>query len=177
MLRRSGSHPSACSRLNCRLVTWVTPGYGTIGAGDSNVHRIPLPPSLECVTEARALSVTVAGFSPVNRRHQAYRRSKLEVSAVRNLEIAAGVKRSRGQPSGNSVPWGTVFHTRYEGDLAVPFVDDGHVLFRIYCREQAGAQDQSIRYGIAVTIEAGEGIPVYDEVRARLAVPVGARIR
>ena len=136
-----------------------------------------MPPSLERAKEPRALSVTVAWFSPINRRHQAYRRAKLEVSAVRSLEIAAGVKRSRGQPSGNSVPRGTVFHTRYEGGLAVPFVDDGHVLLRIYCREQAGALDQSIRYGIAVTIEAGVGIPVYDEVRARLAVPVGAQIR
>ena len=46
----------------------------------------------------------------------------------------------------------------------------------VYCREQAGTLDQSIRYGIAVTIEAGEGIPVYNEVRARLAVPVAALI-
>ena len=54
------------------------------------------------------------------------------------------------------------------------FVDDGHVVFRVHCREQAGVLDQSIRYGIVVTIEAGEGIPVYAEVRARLAVPVVA---
>ena len=56
------------------------------------------------------------------------------------------------------------------------FVDDGHVVLRVYCREQAGALDQSIGSGIAVTIEAGEGLPVYDEVRARLAVPVAARV-
>ena len=131
---------------------------------------------MERVAEPRTLSVTVAWFSPVNRRHQAYRRAKLEVSALRDLETAAGVSRSGGQPSNHSVPRGTVFHERYDGDQAVAFVDDGHVVLRTYCREQAGALDQSIRYGIAVTIEAGEGIPVYDEVRARLAVPVGARV-
>ena len=39
------------------------------------------------------------------------------------------------------------------------FVDDGHVVLQMFCREQAGALDQSIRYGIAVTIEAGEAFP------------------
>ena len=150
-------------------------GFGTISAREANVHRIPLPPSLDRVTEPRVLSVTVAWFSPVNRRHQAYRRAKLEVGAVRSMETTAGVKRSSGQPSDKSVPRGTVAHTRYEGDRAVAFVADGHVFLRIYCREQGGPLDQRIRYGIAVTIEAGEGIPVYEEVRARLAVPAGVR--
>ena len=159
----------ACAPNRATLV-----GYGMIEARESNVHRIPLPPSLEHVTEPRALTVTVAWFSPVNPRHQAYRRAKLEVSALQDLERTAGVNRSSGQPSDKSVPRGTVSHTRYEGDRAVAFVDDGHVVFRVHCREQAGVLDQSIRYGIVVTIEAGEDIPVYAEVRARLAVPVVA---
>ena len=159
----------ACAPNRATLV-----GYGTIEARESNIHRIPLPPSLDQVTEPRALTVTVAWFSPVNPKHQAYRRAKLEVSALRSLERAAGVSRTRGQPSDKSVPRGTVSHTRYDGDKAVTFVDDGHVVFRIHCREQAGVLDQRIRYGIVVTIEAGEGIPVYEEIRARLAVPVVA---
>ena len=161
----------ACAANRATLV-----GYGTIAAGEANIHRIPLPRSLERVAEPRTLSVTVAWFSPVNRRHQAYRRAKLEVSALRDLEMAAGVSRSGGQPSNYSVPRGTVFHERFDGDRAVAFVDDGHVVLRVFCREQAGTLDQSIRYGIAVTIEAGEGIPVYNEVRARLAVPVAALV-
>ena len=121
----------ACAPNRATLV-----GYGTITAGEANVHRIPLPQSLERVTEPRTLSVTVAWFSPVNRRHQAYRRAKLEVSAIRDLETAAGVSRSSGQPSNYSVPRGTVFHESYDGNRAVAFVDDGHVVLRIYCREQ-----------------------------------------
>ena len=147
-------------------------GYGTISAREANVHRIPLPPSLERVTEPRKVTVTVAWLSPVNPRHQTYRRAKLEAGAVTNLEVAAGVKRSSGQPPHTTMSRGTVFHARYEGEKAVSFVDDGHVLLRIFCREQAGALDQRIRYGVAVTIEAGEGIRVYDEIRARLGVPV-----
>ena len=98
------------------------------------------------------------------------------MSALRDLETAAGVSRSGGQPSNHSVPRGTVFHERYDGDQAVAFVDDRHVVLRVYCREQAGALDQSIRCDIAVTIEAGKGIPVYDEVRARLTVLVVAPV-
>ena len=150
-------------------------GYGTISAKEAKVHRIPLPPSLERVTEPREVTMTVAWLSPVNPRHQAYRRAKLEVSAVTDLEAAAGVKRSSGQPLHSSVSRGTVFHARYEGEKAVSFVDDGHVSLRIFCREQAGALDQPIRYGVAVAIEAGEGIPVYEEVKARLPVPIAAR--
>ena len=168
--------PAVEEALSCAPNRATLVGHGTIVAREANIHRIPLPPSLERVTEPRALSITVAWFSPINSRHRAYRRAKLEVSPVRNLKMSAGVERSRGQPSDNSVPRGTVSHTRYEGHRAVPFVDDGNVMFRIYCREQAGALDQRVRYGIAVTIEAGESIPVYNEIRARLAVPVGAPI-
>ena len=149
-------------------------GYGTISAREAKVHRIPLPPSLERVTEPREVTMTVAWLSPVNPRHQAYRRVKLEVGVVTELEVAAGVKRSSGQPLHTSVSRGTVFHARYEGERAVSFVDDGHVSLRIFCREQAGALDQSILYGVAVTIEAGEGIAVYDEIRTRLGTPIVA---
>ena len=152
-------------------------GYGTISARGTNVHRIPLPPSLERITEPRKVTVTVAWLSPVNFRHQTYRRAKLEVDAVTDLEVAAGVKRSGGQPPSPTVSRGTVFHARYDGNKAVSFVDDGHVSLRIFCREQAGSLDQPIRYGVAVTIEAGEGIAVYEEIRTRLGLPIVAPTR
>ena len=164
--------PNLEESLSCASNRATLVGYGRIEAQESNVHRIPLPPSLEHVTEPRALTVTVAWFSPINPRHQIYRRAKLEVSPLRNLEQSAGVSRSSGQPSDKSVPRGTVSHTRYDGNKAIAFVDDGHVLFRVHCREQAGVLDQSICYGIVVSIEAGEAIPVYEEIRTRLAVPI-----
>ena len=94
--------PNLEETLDCAPNRATLVGYGMIEAGESNVHRIPLPPSLEHVTEPRALTVTVAWFSPVNPRHQAYRRAKLEVSALQNLERTAGVSRSSDQPSDKS---------------------------------------------------------------------------
>ena len=161
----------ACAPNRATLV-----GYGTIKAREANIHRIPLPPSLEMVTEPRAITVTVAWFSPINRFHQAYRRAKLEVTSINKLPTAAGVTRASLQPSYHSVLRGTLFHTRYEGEDAVPFIDGGYVLLRVMCKEQAGSLDQSINYGVAATIEAGEGIPVYQEVRDRLAVPIRPRV-
>ena len=166
--------PKMDESLSCSPNRATFVGYGTISAGEANIHRIPLPQSLERVTEPRKITVTVAWFSPVNRRHRAYRRAKLEVSPIRDLKKTVGVNRSACQPSSHSAQRGTLWHAWYDGNKAVTFVDDGHVVFRICCRSQAGELDQSIHYGIAVTIEAGEGIPVYDEVRARLAVPLAA---
>jgi hypothetical protein len=113
--------------------------------------------------------LSLAWFSPVNPRHASYRRAKLEIVPT-SFEISIGVAREKSQPSNASVPRGSLFHVRYTGEKAVPFIDDGHITFRVFCREQGGALDQSIRYGLAVTIEAGEGITVYQEVRQRLGI-------
>ena len=158
----------ACAPNRATLV-----GFGSIDESRSNIHRIPLPRCLESVTMPRSLTITVAWFSPVNHLHQAYRRVKLEVHQP-DTYAAAGVKRSSGQPSNHSINRGTVFHTIYNGARAVPFVDDGFVVLKIVCRKQAGYLDRNILYGIAVTIEAGEKIPIYEEVRARLGIPVAA---
>ena len=136
--------------------------------GSAALYRVPLPASLERVTEPRSIT-TLAWFSPVNVRHRAYRRVKLELKPL-DPTASAGVSRVREQPSDKSVPRGSLFHVRYHGDKAVAFVDDGHLQFRVFCREQGGALDQPIRYGLAVTIEAGEGVPVYQEVRQRLGI-------
>ena len=81
-----------------------------------------------------------------------------------------GRRRKRATPIAHSVPRGSLFHVRYHGDNAVAFVDDGHMQCRVFCREQGGALDQPIRYGLAVTIEAGEGVPVYQEIPQRLGI-------
>jgi hypothetical protein len=63
-----------------------------------------------------------------------------------------------------------LFHVRYAGERAVAFLDGSTLALRVFCREQGGALDQSIRYGLAVTIEAGENIRVYEEVRQGLGI-------
>ena len=156
--------------MTCAANRATLVGHGSVVPGDSAaLYRVPLPASLERVTEPRSITLTLAWFSPVNVRHRAYRRAKLEIQPV-DFMTSAGVNRESHQPSDKSVPRGSLFHVRYHGDNAVPLVDEGHIRFRVFCREQGGALDQPIRYGLAVTIEAGEHVPVYQEVRQRLGI-------
>lgn len=162
--------PAVQEAMECATNRATMVGYGEIPAGEqAALYRIPLPPSLERVREPRALTVSLAWFSPVNIRHQAYRRAKLEI-APENPETRFGVKRVPGQPSDKAVPRGSLFHVRYAGERAVAFVDGNTLALRVFCREQGGALDQSIRYGLAVTVEAGEAIRVYEEVRQALGI-------
>ena len=82
-----------------------------------------------------------------------------------------GVQRGRGQPADPTIKRGSVFHEHFEGDSAVAFLNDGHLALRVWCKEDAGISDgATVRYGIAVTIEAGAALPVYQEIQARLRV-------
>ena len=54
--------PNMEEALSCAPNRATLVGYGTIAAGDANIHRIPLPQCLERVTEPRTLTVTVAWF-------------------------------------------------------------------------------------------------------------------
>lgn len=162
--------PAVQEAMECAANRATMIGYGEIPAGEqAALYRIPLPPSLERVREPRALTVSLAWFSPVNIRHQAYRRAKLEV-APDSPETRFGIKRVAGQPSDKAIPRGSLFHVRYAGERAVAFVDGSTLALKVFCREQGGALDQSIRYGLAVTIEAGEAVQVYDEVRQGLGI-------
>ncbi len=162
--------PMVEEAMSCTANRVTLVGYGEVNAdGTAAQYRVPLPGSLERVTEPRSVTLTLAWFSPVNIRHRAYRRAKLEIKPD-DFDSKVGVKRGPAQPSDKSVPRGSLFHVHYEGEKAVTFVDDGHLRFLVFCREQGGALDQSIRYGLAVTVEAGENVPVYQEIRQRLRV-------
>ncbi|WP_226782225.1 S8 family peptidase [Oceaniglobus trochenteri] len=162
--------PAVHEAMECAANRATMIGFGEIPAGEqAALYRIPLPQSLERVREPRALTVSLAWFSPVNIRHQAYRRAKLEV-APDSPDTRFGVARVAGQPSDKAAPRGSLLHVRYAGERAVAFVDGNTLGLRVFCREQGGALDQSIRYGLAVTIEAGAAISVYEEVRQGLGI-------
>lgn len=160
--------PQVANIMACAPHRATMVGYGRIKSKEMAVCRLPLPPSLVGVAVPRTLTVTLAWFSPVNVRHLAYRMARLDVTG--GFDAKFGTSREKTQPSSVSIPRGTLFHQRYHGEEAVQFVGDGEVALQITCKETAGALDETVRYGLAVTLMAGEGIPVYDEVRQALAV-------
>jgi hypothetical protein len=163
--------PDIQSVLDCKPNQATLVGYGSMQVGHSVVYRIPLPMSLERVTEPRSLSISVAWFSPVKPKHQAYRCVRLEAEPVSKSIEALGVKRRTAQPTDGSVRKGSIFHEHYDGASAIPFIDDGCLLLRLWCKDDAGLPvGESVRYAIAITIQADGALPIYQEIEQRLRV-------
>ena len=166
--------PNIEEAVTCASNRATLVGYGEVST-DRVVaeYRVPLPPSLQRLEldQPRSVTCTLAWFSPVNVRHRMYRRAKLDLEGGPNLRKADGfVERRKLQPSHHSVRRGSLLHVHHEGSKAASFVGEGELQFTVSCSAPAGEFDESVRYGLAVTVEAGEGIPVYDEIRQRLAV-------
>lgn len=151
-------------------------GYGEISPTVAHEYRIPLPECLEAVTEPRTIVLTLGWMSPVSIVFQDYRRAQLLVDAPSHQDLI-GVKRVVGrQPSDFASKRGSVVHEIYEGQNAVAFLDDGFLVLRVWCREKPSHAKlkENIRYGLAITIEAGTALPVYQQVDERLRALVDA---
>ena len=162
--------PDISTVLECSANRATLVGFSSLRTDSAETYRIPLPGSLERVTNPRSLSITLAWSSPVRSGHQSYRCIKMEAEPDTPLQTL-GVTRGRSQPSEPSCKRGTLFHERFQGESAVAFVDDGYLGIRVWCKEDAGlTNDRAIRYGIAVTIESGTALPIYEEIRERLRI-------
>jgi hypothetical protein len=155
-----------CSKNRATLV-----GAGVLAPDSAHSYLIPLPACLEGVTDPRSLSVTIAWISPIKPGHQSYRGVRLEAAPMDPSIQVLGVQRRRSQPADPSVKRGTIFHEHFEGESAIAFVNDGHLALRVWCKEDAGVADgMLVRYGIAVTIKAGDALPIYQQIQERLRV-------
>ncbi len=163
--------PDVAAALECAPHRATLVGYGAIQPESAQSYRIPLPACLERVTDPRSLTVTLAWFSPIKPGHQSYRCVRLEAGPAHAPIQVLGVERLKGQPADPTVKRGSVFHESFGGTSAVPYIDDGNLLLQVWCREDAGVSDDGpVRYGIAVTLEAGTALPVYDEIQVRLRI-------
>ena len=163
--------------LDCTENRATLLGVGSIAPESSLLYRIPLPEGLDGVRAPRAITITLAWFTPVNPRHQGYRMAALDVASGSDQKFWIAPQRSL-QPTDKATTRGTVFHERRTGEAASVFVDDGHLLLRLTCRAAAGNLADSVPYALAVSMEVGveAGIPVYDQVRVRLVQAVPAAI-
>lgn len=167
--------PDITEALECASNRATLVGYGALAPDQADNYRIPLPEALQSVTHPRALTISIAWFSPVKPGHQRYRCVRLEASPD-TPELALGVERGGVlQPVANMVQRGTLFHSRYEGTAAVPFIDDGHLSMKVICKDDAGGVEDAIRYGLAVTIESEAAIPIYEQIEQRLRIVAPVR--
>jgi hypothetical protein len=159
--------PARASECTPQRVTAI--GGGSLGDGQAQVHRLPLPPALSGVRGWRRLVVTMAWNTPVNPSHHAWRRSQLWFDPPRDT-----LKVARKEADWHAVQRGTCQHEVLEGEQAAAFVDGDSLLLQVNCRADAGALQESVPYAIAVTLEVAEalGIDIYAEVSARVVAQV-----
>jgi hypothetical protein len=163
--------------LDCTENRATLLGVGSIAPETSLLYRVPLPDGLDGVRALRAITITLAWFSPVNPRHQGYKMAALDVASGSDQKFWIAPQRSL-QPTDKATARGTVFHERRTGEAASVFVDDGNLLLRVTCRAAAGNLTDNVPYALAISMEVSveAGIPVYDQVRVKLAQPVPAAI-
>ncbi len=162
--------------LDCAAERATLFAYGDLELDLQEEFDIPLPPSIEGSTQIRRLTTTLAWLTPVNVRHQQYRSATLELVPNGDPNFSLAVERLPGQPNHIAINRGTVSHCVFEGEGAIAFLDGGLLRVRVTCRAQAGALDEPVPFGLAISLETavGSGIAVYDEVRAAIRPAVRA---
>ncbi len=165
------STPDQVLRCDDHRVTAFSAGTLVDGAADA--YRFPLPASLASSTTHRRLTITLAWLTPINPEHRAYRRAALAVEPG-GLPNSFGERMDVGAYEGRR---GTVQHEILEGRRAVPYAPSKTIELVVSCRADAGGLEAAIPYALFVTLEVPQGIqlPIYQEVRQGLQVPVAIR--
>jgi hypothetical protein len=147
-------------------------GFGTLGKGEAHSFSLPLPAELSGQAGLRRLTITLAWISPIAYGQQRYRKAHLWFKPDGTDLI--GVGRSGYAYDHNLVKRGTVQHETFEGQEARAFLDGDAVRIQVNCREDAPSLDEVVDYGLVASLEVGEGVivPVYEQIRQRLRVPV-----
>jgi len=157
-----------CSQERATLL-----GFGELNNGEAHLYRLPLPPSLSASNERRRLTTTLAWLSPVLSSNQRYRIAYL----WSEVDGSSVTPRPYKEADGHTVRRGTLQHEVFESETAVPIAEDDVLTIKVNCREDAGKILEPVKYGLVVSLEVAEGVglPIYDEIRTRIAPAVEIR--
>ena len=141
-----------------------------LGADEQVFFEIPLPEGLRSSTDWRRLRLTLAWFSPINPRHQAYRRARLALEIPTTSRKLLEVDRT--EVHSKAVVRGTVQHELLDGTDAPLFGDGDRFGVSVTARARAGALEDHIRFGLVATLETEveAGIAVREQMRQRVRV-------
>lgn len=149
---------------------------GSIQKEQGHLHQFPLPPSLSGKVGKRRLTISLAWFTPVNPKHHGWRRAQLWFAppvAKDTNKLAL----QRGEADAKATRRGTLQHEILHGDKASAYVDGDSLDIVVSCVADAGALEEEVPYTLAVTLEVAEelGLPIYQEVRAKVQARVGVQ--
>ena len=139
-----------------------------LGADEQAFFEIPLPEGLRSSTHWRRLRLTLAWFSPINPRHQAYRRARLALEIPRTSRKLLEVDRT--EVHSKTALRGTVQHELLDGTDAPLLGDSDRFGVSVTARAGAGALEDNIRFGLVATLETAieADIAVRDQMRQRV---------
>jgi len=159
-----------CTELRATVI-----GTASIRAGEELEYRFPLPPALSGWETHKRLIITLAWFTPINPAHQNWRQAKVFYTPPKENGC---IDLSRKEADWRHVKKGTVQHEVLQGKEAYAYQDGNHLKIPVVCKTDAGDFDESIPFGIAVTLEVLDdiNINIYNEIRDGIMtqVKVGA---
>lgn len=160
--------------LTCTAQRATVLGCGEIAENEVHEYAFPIPPGFSSQKIWRRLTVTLAWLTPINPDHRNLREAKLTLEPAGENWSSQILKLDRQDGDHNQVERGTVQHEVLESKKQIQAFEDGEFLrIRVTCKRDAAAHlDAEIPYGLAVTLEAKEDIPIYEQVRARIKQPV-----
>ena len=186
-----------CGKVDPRKAHFATDERATVLAWDnlldqqSHVYELPLPATLASKKLWRRLTVTLAWLSPMNPQHRNYRKALLWVNLgvvdVTTVEKDGETKKVRNKTANEDLllveragldektsQRGTIQHRVWEGEKAAAYGPDERIQLRVSCKADAGKLDDPVPYALAVSLEVAEGVavPVYQEVKQLILVPV-----
>lgn len=167
--------------LGCNPQRATLLGFGNLNDGEAHVYQLPLPSSLNAKRIWRKFTVTLAWLSPVASTTQRYREAQLWFDFEDGKDSREKLKsklRVEGIDSdSNATRRGTVQHEIFEGKTAVAISGEDFLGIKVNCRKDARKISSPISYGLIVSLEVAEGVdlPIYNEIRTRIAPAVEIR--
>lgn len=160
--------PNISKVQECTAQRVTVIGFGELMEEEAHVYSLPLPPSLASQTIKRRLTITLAWFAPVASDTQKYRIPRMWFES--NNQLAD----TRLYYDEKAVRRGTLQHEIFEDNSATAFIDGDVIKIKVNCTKDAKNFEGSIAYGLIVSLEVAEGLdlPIYQEVRDRIIVPV-----
>ncbi len=151
--------------LTCTEQRATMLGVGDLRNEQALEFHVPIPTALNARLVRRRLTCTLAWLTPTNARHSKHRIARLWVDLPDDP-----LRLSRVEGEAKQAQLGTLQHEIWEGENAVPIVDEQELLVRVNCVKDAGAIEQPIEFALCVTLEVADGIdvPIYEQIRARI---------
>jgi Subtilase family len=129
---------------------------------------VPIPTSIGGRAQPHCIAATLAWLTPVLPGRKAYRAVRMKILDPAEIN-SLGVAAHGNQPDGNQTNRGTVCTRCWSGDRVAVVTPNMVIPLRVQREPDMGEPvDESVPFGLAVTVEMPGQIQLYDEVRARV---------